>query len=108
MLPKESSLHSSIRLQHAIQEYKKQQIDKSTLERKLNILKSKCEINKKKNKNVVNQLQKIKSVKDAYLKGKYEVVIHLFRFKWSNPSRPNSEQEKLEEIEHSDSSPNKI
>lgn len=108
MLPKESSLHSSIRLQHAIQEYKKQQIDKSTLERKLNILKSKCEINKKKNKNVVNQLQKIKSVKDAYLKGKYEVAIHLFRFKWSNPWRLRSEQEKSEEIEHSDSSPKKI
>jgi hypothetical protein len=75
MSSKESSLHSSLRLQHAIQEFKKQQLDKSALERKLHILNSKCEGNKKKSKNAVSQLQKIKSVKDAYLKGKFEVPI---------------------------------
>lgn len=73
MLSKENSLHSSLRLQQAVQEYKKQLMDKTTLEGKLKILKSKCEATKKKNKNVVSQLHKIKSVKDAYLKGKYEV-----------------------------------
>lgn len=108
MLSKEPSLHSSIRLQHALQDYKQQQNNKNILENRLTILKSKCENNNKKNKNAASQLQKIKSVKHAYLKGKYEVRIGSVRWKWLNQLRPRKDRGEFEEIKLSDSNPKKI
>lgn len=62
--------HTTIRLQHAIQEFKKKQLDKSALERKLHILKNKCESNRKRAKLVQTQINKLQHNKQSYQREK--------------------------------------
>lgn len=55
---------STLRLQHAIQHFKQQQLHKAALENKLHILKSKCESNRKRAKLVQTQISKLKHTKE--------------------------------------------
>lgn len=56
--------HSTLRLQHAIQHFKQQQLNKTALENKLHILKNKCESNRKRAKLVQTQISKLKHTKE--------------------------------------------
>jgi hypothetical protein len=86
--------HSSLRLHHAIQEFKKKQADKSALEHRLGILKQKCEATRRKAKVVQTQVTKITHIKSEYKRHKDTVFRHLFRLKRSWLMKRISKHEK--------------
>lgn len=72
--------HATLRLHQAINEFKQKETDKSTLNNKLNILKQKCETNRKKAKLIESQIGKMHDLKLTYRRNKEDVDWLLFRF----------------------------
>jgi len=95
MIEHKSGMNSTLRLQHMIHEYKKQQADKSQLENKLIIIQQKCDANHKKAKIFRNQLSKINTIKVNYQSEKAHVSLTQSRFKSSSSERPKDRLEKL-------------
>jgi hypothetical protein len=66
--------HATLRLHQAINEFKQKEADKFILHNKLNILKQKCETNRKRAKLIESQIGKMNELKKTYRRNKEDVL----------------------------------
>jgi hypothetical protein len=68
-------LNSTLKLQHALRSYISKEMDRSTLENKVNVLRHQSQTNRKKAKIIQNQISKISEMKKEYKMNKNNVQI---------------------------------